>query len=110
MAVNLKVDTSKLNPAFLEQYEKKMRRDLKVLVKNASEYAQTEAKGLAPVKTGTLRESISTILLNDSEFWIGSKVGYAGFICYGTRNIRAVAYIRRALAKMILKFRKQIPA
>ncbi|SRR6266404_8860009 len=55
-------------------------------VTKTAEEAAAEAKGLAPVHTGHLRDSIDTAKVSDTEAAFGATVDYAPFAEYGTRH------------------------
>ena len=99
----ISIDTKNLNPKFLEQMERKLRRDHKRIIAQAAQYTKQEAQNNAPVDTGALKASIDTELL-DTGFFIGSKLPYSGYVEYGTKRIRVFAFLRKAISKMILKF------
>jgi len=84
----------------LDQWARKVDRDLK----NAAKSVQIEARSLAPVRTGNLRDMIQTEPCSDG-YMVIAKAPYSGFLEYGTKRIRPVAFLRRALAKMILDFK-----
>lgn len=62
---------------------------------------QNEARQRCPVDTGRLRASIQTSgVQHDGRgayIEVGTNVGYAGFVEFGTRYMRAQPYMRPAL-------------
>lgn len=92
------VDTRGLNPAFLDQVSRKLKRDLK----NKAAILQADAKSFAPVRTGTLRDSIAVREITDG-FWVGTDLPYAGYTEFGTRWISPRAWMRRAIARLLLR-------
>jgi len=103
VSLNLSIKTTGIKPNLFEQMERRIKRDFKRACKNV----QLEAQNLAPVKTGQLKNSIELVDLGDSVF-IGSKTPYAGYMEFGTKKIRPVAFLRRALAKLLLKFKASV--
>ena len=90
-----------INPNFEEQLQAYAMRE----VKKRADFVWDEAQDLVPVKTGTLAASIRTVQTEDG-YRVGSDCEYAGYQEYGTRKISPVAYLRRAFAAMLVKFRR----
>lgn len=61
---------------------------------------QARAKQSAPIRTGTLRQSIKVRALPRSRKWTGTmaraQVFYGAFLEYGTKHIKARHYMRQA--------------
>ena len=55
-----------------------------------------EAKNLAPVDTGNLRNSIA-YEIEKKEARVGTNVGYAPFVCLGTSKMAAQPFLNPAL-------------
>ena len=59
---------------------------------------ERKAKQLCPVKTGTLRRSITHNIAPDGKSAkVGSNVGYAPYVEMGTSKMTAYAFLRGAL-------------
>lgn len=54
---------------------------------------QREAKGLAPVKTGSLRSSVAVGTSEDGELAVGTNVEYAVHQEFGTRFQKGTAFL-----------------
>ena len=68
---------------------------------------QRTAKQLCPVKTGTLRRSITHVMaLDGKSVYIGSNIEYAPYVEIGTSKMAAKPYLRRALEANIIRIRK----
>lgn len=59
--------------------------------------AEGLAKSAAPVDTGFLRGSLSTVASGPGEVTIGASAGYAPFIEYGTRRMKAQPFLEPAV-------------
>ena len=84
----------------------------KEVVLKAAIKAQAQAKALVPVDTGSLRGSVSyktfdkkdgnlSVSPKKNEAYVGSNVGYAKYVEYGTRTQAAQPFLRPSL--LILK-------
>lgn len=70
----------------------------KILEKKAKEI-RDEAKRLAPVDTGNLRDSIDCFKIVD--YWyVGSPLSYAAMVEFGTIKMAAQPYLRPAIEKV----------
>ena len=65
-------------------------------LEEASIIVQADAKRNAPVDTGNLRGSITREVKSDSAI-VGTNVGYAEHVEYGTRHMKAQPYLRPAI-------------
>ena len=54
------------------------------------------AQGIVPVRTGRLQRSIG-FGGGDGEWWVGTRLFYAGFVEFGTRYMSAQPYLRPSL-------------
>jgi len=72
----------------------------KLLLKKAQEIKE-QAKINAPKKSGDLANSIEIVPVNKLKVKIGSNLPYAIYQELGTRKIAPVAYLRRALRRII---------
>ncbi|MHB1001279.1 MAG: HK97-gp10 family putative phage morphogenesis protein [Armatimonadota bacterium] len=59
-----------------------------------------EAKSLAPVRTGALRDSIEWIKIGDERF-VGAGVPYAMQVEYGTSRSQAQPFLRPAIVSAV---------
>lgn len=66
---------------------------------------ETDAKRRAPVRTGTLRRSITGRTLSPLRGVVGSNVHYARFVEQGTRHMRARPFLEPAIEAQRLKIR-----
>jgi HK97 gp10 family phage protein len=55
------------------------------------------AKGYVPVRTGALQRSIHVTRIDTCLYLVGSDLGYAGFVEFGTRFMRAQPFLFPAL-------------
>jgi HK97 gp10 family phage protein len=69
------------------------------LMDEAASVASTEAKRLAPVRTGRLKKSIRKSHTQQGEYRVGSNVPYSGFVEYGTSKMAAQPFLRPAMEK-----------
>lgn len=60
---------------------------------------ERDAKIFCPVKTGTLKRSITHNFLDEHTAIVGSNVEYAPFVELGTSKMAARPYLRPALHK-----------
>ena len=58
--------------------------------------AESYAKGLCPVDTGNLRNSISHAPGGKNTMYVGTNVEYAPYVELGTRRAKAQPYLRPA--------------
>lgn len=66
---------------------------------------QAKAQALAPVKTGTLRRSIHTVMAaNGQSATVGPSVEYAKFQEFGTRHHAARPFMRPAAEAVLPQF------
>lgn len=68
-------------------------------VKKTTLDVEAKAKGLAPVKTGTLRRSIVSQFPSPLTGIVGPSVLYGKFVEFGTRRMGARPYMRPAAAQ-----------
>ncbi len=80
--------------------EKEFMGDLLEIIRAAANDVVTEAKRLAPVKTGALRDSIHTVEEQDG-IYVGSELHYAKFQELGTRFISSRPFLRPAVYKVL---------
>lgn len=74
-------------------------------VEKASYRVEAQAKAMAPVRTGTLRRSIHTVMSNGGlTGTIGPSVLYGKFVEFGTRRMGARPYMRPAAERELPKF------
>ena len=83
---------------------------LKNTLKKCALGIQGDAKEKCPVKTGTLRNSISTDLsqIDAYEATIGTNVEYAIYVEYGTHKRSAKPYLRPAYNKNVNKLTQEL--
>ena len=103
--VKLSIDTSKLNPKFFEQLQAQKQAQLRHAMRPRALFVWKQARSFAPVRTGALKRSIEMQPINDG-YMVGTRCPWGGFMEYGTRRIAPTAYLRRAVAAMLLQFRK----
>ena len=85
----------KINEAGFRELEK----EGITLLKKIAIDVQDTAKGLAPVRTGALRDSITASVETESlTAIIGSDLDYAIFVELGTRKQAPQPYLRQALS------------
>ena len=66
------------------------------LLRDIGALIQARAKQNAPVRTGQLRDSITSLVEADSAF-VGSDLDYAPFVEYGTRYMMARPFLSDAV-------------
>lgn len=98
--MNIKVT---LNPEGLS----KLKELEQTLVKNLGESIVNEAKRLAPVKTGKLRDSIEIKENTDMTVSVGSNLDYILFQEFGTRFQSGTPFLRPALDSTINNIKDQ---
>lgn len=69
-----------------------------------AEAMETEARSLAPRKSGKLASSIDVFISDDQHVSVGSDVEYARVVEYGSRNQQAQPYLRPALDRIKSKY------
>lgn len=79
------------------EIEKAMEQAKKRALEKVGMFVETEAKKLAPVDTGRLRNSITHEQEDENTEIIGSNVEYASFVCLGTSKMGARPYLRPAI-------------
>jgi HK97 gp10 family phage protein len=80
-------------------------------VKTAGFQIEAAGKEKAPVRTGTLRRSIHTVLSNDDmTATVGPSVEYGLYVEMGTRHMAARPYMRPAAELVLPKFAEAIKA
>lgn len=80
-------------------------------VKKAALEIEAAAKARAPVRTGTLRRSIHTVLSDgDRTATVGPSVSYGIFPEFGTRHMAARPYMRPAAALVYPRFIDRLKA
>jgi HK97 gp10 family phage protein len=79
---------------FTERMRKKIADELAIVGDEMVSFA----RGIVPVKTGFLRDSIfSDIIKSDLNLTLAATASYAGYVEFGTRRMRAQPYCRPAL-------------
>lgn len=68
-------------------------------VKTTTLDVEAKAKGLVPVRTGTLRRSITSQFPSDLVGRVGPSVNYGIYVEMGTRRMAARPYMRPAAAQ-----------
>ena len=79
-------------------------RALADLIKRTAFAIEAEAKTLAPVDTGLLRNSIQTNIEAPTKATIGTNVEYAPYQEFGTRHQKGKAFLTPAADKAKKKF------
>ena len=88
-----------------QAFNKRMEKDVdKRVCKSAKEFAEF-AKRYVPVKSGTLRDSISYKKKHKMDYVIGSGVPYAKYVEYGTSKRAPNPFFRRALTSFKCKMK-----
>lgn len=77
------------------------------LLRKVALLAEGAAKKRVPVKTGTLRRSITTRVTGKQAF-VGSAVVYAPYVEYGTRYTRAQPYLSTGIADALPQIRNLV--
>jgi HK97 gp10 family phage protein len=65
---------------------------------SSAEMMLQEAQHLVPVRTGRLQRSLKITHEGTCIWSVGSDLGYAGYVEFGTRYMRAQPYLRPAYA------------
>jgi len=73
----------------------------RVLLRAIGNEIVEKAKEHCPVRTGTLRDSIRILEVNDDGVEVGSDVPYAHFVEYGTEKMSPRAFLRRAVREVV---------
>lgn len=85
--------------------------ELARVVTKAGYDVEAQAKGLAPVLTGTLRRSIHTVLEEGGlKAIIGPSVEYGKYVEFGTRHMPARPYLRPAFERVVPKLVVEVKA
>lgn len=79
-------------------------------VKRATLGIQAKAQGMVPVKTGTLRRSITSQFPTDLSGVVGPSVAYGIFVEMGTRRMGARPYMRPAAEAVLPGFAAAVKA
>lgn len=79
-------------------------------VKKAGLAIQARAQSMAPVKTGTLRRSITTQFPTDLSAVVGPSVHYGIFLEFGTRRMAPRPYMRPAAEAVLPGFAAAVKA
>ena len=78
-------------------------------VERAARLIEADSKAKVPVRTGTLRRSIHTLLENGGlRALVGPSVLYGKFVELGTRRMGARPYMRPAAAKHLPEFANRL--
>jgi len=105
--VKLGIDTSKLNPKFFEQLQAQKETQLRQAMRPRALFVWKQARSIAPVRTGALKRSIEMQPIADGYF-VGTRCPWGGYMESGTTRIAPRAYLRRAIAAMLIQFRKVV--
>lgn len=81
----------------LANFNKKLSETVPVGLKAGALIIQNEAKKKAPYKTGTLRRSIHTEMISNTQAKVGTDVEYAVYQEFGTSKMQAHPFLRPAL-------------
>jgi len=79
-------------------------------LKTATLLVERDAKILCPVKTGTLKRSITHEFISDTKAQVGTNVEYAPFVELGTSKWAGKPFLRPALAKNLKAIRRLFKA
>jgi len=77
-------------------------------LKHAAELCVAEAKRLAPVRTGRLRDSIRILEQGEGYVIVGSDVEYAPYVEYGTYRMAPRSFLRPAVWDAVYAFQELI--
>lgn len=89
----------------LTEMEAKKYRTLTILGMKCEKYA----KGLCPVDTGNLRNSIThKVILNDELVYVGTNVEYAPYVELGTKKTKPKPYLRPAVENHMSEYKSII--
>lgn len=88
----------------------KVRSFVSAEVKKATLEIQAKAQELVPVKTGTLRRSITSQFPTDLSGVVGTSVFYGQFVEFGTRRMGARPYLRPAAEAVLPGFSGRVAA
>lgn len=80
-------------------YPQLLLKDMHVTLQRLGQECEAEAKALAPVLTGALKQSITTAG-SGNKVYVGSALDYSAVIEYGTSSRPARPYLRPALIKV----------
>jgi HK97 gp10 family phage protein len=96
--------TWRINP---EQLSSRARQYVKDVVRKTGYDVEAEAKGVVPVDTGNLKNSIQTEVVSDFEVTIGPRnVDYDMYVEFGTTRQSAQPYMTPAAETNRPKFKK----
>lgn len=79
--------------------------DLRKELEEIGEDAAANARRMAPVATGALRNSIDYIVEEDSRLYLYAGVEYGAYVELGTRKMAAQPFLRPGLEQAISKRR-----
>lgn len=94
----------------LPQIAAAIRPAVSAVVKTKTLEVQAKAQGLAPVKTGALRRSITSQFPTDLTGRVGPSVNYGVFVEFGTRRMGARPYMRPAAESVLPTFAAAVKA
>lgn len=97
--MNIKVKGVETAISVIEQKAKQNIEKTSQLVHESAIKVQLEAKWLAPVRTGTLMNSILYEPQDKLLAYVRAAAPYSAFVEYGTRKQRAQPYMRPAVEK-----------
>jgi len=81
----------------ISNFSRELNEVLPTALKAGALIIQNEAKKKAPYKTGTLRRSIHTEMISNTQARVGTDVEYAIHQEFGTSKMKAHPYLRPAL-------------
>jgi len=97
MEVSLKVHGVEAMASMLKAKERQFADSLARVVAEAAMNIERNAKSLAPVRTGFLRNSIHAELPGGPMAYVKAYAPYAHYVEYGTRRMHARPYMRPAV-------------
>src|SRR6185369_2539391 len=92
----------------LPRISSQIERALSAAIKKAAFAIEAEAKTLAPVDTGMLRNSIQTDIEGPLKATVGTNVEYAAYQEFGTRHQKGTPFLTPASDEQRAQFEKDV--
>ena len=98
--------------SYMNEVIKKLNDGINDRLSDSADVIQDNVKGLTPVKTGKLRESIERSGPSDGSIAVGTDVEYGKYVELGTRFISPRFFmtngVRKSISKVVNIFSKEI--
>jgi len=92
----------------LPRIQGQLERALSALVRKTAFRIEAKAKEDCPVDTGTLRNSIQTVVESDTKATVGTPIEYAPYVHDGTRRMKGRPFLTEAADTEGKDFQKDV--